>query len=255
MCVFACAVQSLASAGPAADRPMGWLADDRSTMASSVRTVLRLANTHRTPDEMTPKELTPIYLDAGSSFRVSDDRAFRSRAFEVLDAVISAERKLDSGWKCADPANDRQAAAYYFLKYRLRFAQSLPKIEIARRMAETGSSSYCMQAMESAIDCLKASAESRDSFERLRGAQKYRSVGDLSPGTIRKFRENLLRAWHSSKSLGSLTPIREIDLAGELNKAVMQSVKGKEAQAQVMSLFDWLRPAAVGNHPDPEPVE
>jgi hypothetical protein len=189
------------------------------------------------------------------SFGIRNENAFRTRAFEVLHYVVSAERRLDEAWKSADPTDYSYGAAYYFLKYRLKFAQALAKVEVSRRMADAGSSSYCTQALESAIDGLKASADAREQFERLRSARGYGRVTDLSPATIRLVRESLLSAWHSGKSQGSLRPIGEIDVRRIVNDSATRTVKDVRARKELTSLFAWLETGPAGNHPATAPVE
>jgi len=237
------------------DRPLAWLSDESGAASASLRRAISLPSLKRPASEMGPCDVSGMYLDMSHSFGIKDEAEFRAKAYEVLDATVSAERRIEEARKTAPCDDQRYVAAYCFLKYRLKFAQALARLAVSQRMADSGASSYCLQAMESAIDCLKASAEARDEFEKLKSRQGYRKVTDPSAGTIRAFRESLLRIWHASKSRGSLTPIREMDIGRTINETMIGGVKDTKARKEIDRLFRWLGTSSAGNHPDPPPVE
>lgn len=228
-----------------ADTPFGWLSGETGTAASSLRRALSAPGMKRMPQEMTADDASRLYLDMAHSFGIRDREAFRSRACEVLDAAVSAERRVEAARKSSG-GDARCDAACRFLKYRLKFAQALARVEISRRMAASDSS-YCSQAMESAIDCLKASAEERDEFEKLRSRGEYRRVVDLPADAIRALRGELLRVWESSKSLGSTAPIRDMDAGLIVNQTVVSGVKEKRARREIEAVFGWMKRDSSGN--------
>lgn len=252
LCVLAsaaCCSEGVRSADP----PFAWLAGEIGKAASSLRLALTVPGVKQAATEMRPCDAGRLYLDMTHSFGIRDTDTFRRRAYEVLDKAVSAERRLDETFRT--PGKDeRYTAAYYFLKYRLRFAQALCKAEISRRMAPVDSS-YCMQAMESSIDCLKASADARDEFERLKSQCGYGDLIDPSAGTIRALREELLRVWESSKRQGNAAPILEMDIGQTVNKTMVSGVKDKRARRATGDILAWLRESSAGNHTDPAPVE
>jgi len=112
-----------------------------------------------------------------------------------LYAKASAAAKVD-----ASPERFRIAALY--LSSTIRLATGISRAEIARQLMEPDDSSYCFQAMESAIDALRDSAADA---QKIPGSEKRAE-------SILKFRSTLFDTWENAQRTKDTKLIGAINL-------------------------------------------
>ncbi len=133
---------------------------------------------------------------------------------DLLDTAFSRKKSLDSckaeylnavALACASAPDTASAfdVPYYLLRSRIKLAMGISRAAISLYMTKTENSNYCFEAMESAIDALRDSADDSD---RVPGGAKRAE-------SIRKFRSILFEIWERAQRSKDTKPIGEIDLA------------------------------------------
>jgi hypothetical protein len=140
---------------------------------------------------------------------------FATASYALLDAAMARLEGLEKSRgfyeKAARAAGSSETTrakldgflqSYHFLKSTLRLAAAVARAGVSVRMAGSGNSSYCFQAMESAIDTLRDAAADA-SLVAGSGARA---------AAIRQFRADLLQAWESAQRTRDLHIIQTVDL-------------------------------------------
>lgn len=138
---------------------------------------------------------------------------FGDKAFDILDEAMKRERVLENGWKSIQNVTGKPDAAesdYNFLKCRLRLIVAVARAGVAQRMADPAMRAYSSQAMESAIDALRDSA---NYGEKAKDCSPGLGAPNPSPAKISALRTKLLEIWDASQKRADATPIREMDLS------------------------------------------
>ncbi|MDO8588082.1 MAG: hypothetical protein Q7T82_13735 [Armatimonadota bacterium] len=139
-------------------------------------------------------------------------KALRDGGYSALDEATRREALLDKLWQ-ESPASSE--VVYHALRMRLRLALALAKVAVARRMASPKTKSYCIQAMESGIDCMRDAARELEALEK----QVQPGPNEVSSAQLWEFHRKLLGIWDTAKKRDDTSVIRAIDLealAGEI---------------------------------------
>lgn len=146
----------------------------------------------------------------------------------LLDAAAGGLKRLDEckalyaralagAGKPAPDSAKRFDDSYHLLRSRLKLATGIARALVSQRMAASSTSSYCYQAMESAIDALRDAADD---------ARKV-SGGAKRADSILKLRSTLFDAWERAQRARSTDPIGEIDLRKAFDESGLLTSDGR----------------------------
>jgi len=209
-----------------ADPDFSWA----SKCSSQVRAGLALARTDWRAASVVPPK------DAKSSERRFDEHYFHElldgddASYGLLDSAVRRLKSLEDckaeyakAIKLAGKSAPAAAAPfdppYYLLRSRIRIGLGLARASVAIQMTGPDTSNYCFEAMESAIDALRDSAD--DAAKVPGGARRADS--------IRKLRTILFDVWESAQRskdtrlIGEIDLVRAFDRSGLLDTGQTQS--------------------------------
>ena len=148
--------------------------------------------------------------------------ALRDGGYGVIDEATRREATLQLAREKS--SGDESELAYHSLRARLRLLQSFAKVSVARRMADPGTKSYSIQAMESGIDCMRDAARELETLEKTVSPKR----GEVTSAQLWEFHTRLLDTWDAAKRTDDLSLIRNVDLRA-MTRDILKVSRGPRA--------------------------